>query len=704
LLHEAQSILAVMTSRLLVLAGLFAGCLAPAANAADPPLTPAPKAKCGPGSVPEPGLQGRVAKEDVESGKAADGYRCNMKVVGQSGETGGFKVLRYVDKAGHECAYYDTTLLFPTNTFNLSLELTGVAVLDMSNPAKPVRTATLSTPAMQSPHESLNISVNRGLLAAVAGNPAFLPGVVDVYDISGDCRQPALKSTAPVGFLGHESGMAPDGNTFYATSIGSGHTTPVDISDPSLPKPLGVYEFNSHGMTVSDNGMRGYMASGDGLIITDLSQIQERKASPQIPEISRLTWPSMTIPQVAHPVTIDGKPYLVEVDEYSEVEDGGSATANGPRVGAARIIDISDETKPRVVSNVRLEVHQPEHRMAIADDYGAQNPTQGYAAHYCNVPRRKDPGIMACSMILSGLRVFDIRDPEHPKEIAYFVAPPDTVSTTGGPVIDERANWAMSQPDFVPERGEIWYSDGTSGFWALKVSPDVWPFRSALAARPVDRSIDVRVKSPRLASDSLRGRKVRLRIRGKKGLGAISHFVLQYRRTGRGTKRTYTTLRPRLAKSTRRVAFRKGRVGETYLFRITAVGVSGKRSPFHHSRTAFPYDDRGKGRRYSKGWRRIKNRRAWLGGYSQTSRRGATLDFATRGGGRIYLVARTGPNGGRALFGRGTKKRVVSFRTRIRRNRRVVAVVNRTDKRVYHFRVRVLSGTVTLDGFAVRRR
>jgi hypothetical protein len=43
----------------------------------------------------------------------------------------------------------------------------------------------------------------------------------------------------------------------------------------------------------------------------------------------------------------------------------------------------------------------------------------------------------------------------------------------------------MSQPDFVPERGEIWYSDGTSGFYVLKVSPDVWPFRSS--ARPPDR-------------------------------------------------------------------------------------------------------------------------------------------------------------------------------------------------------------------------
>src|SRR3712207_1694174 len=110
------------------------------------------------------------------------------------------------------------------------------------------------------------------------------------------------------------------------------------------------------------------------------------------------------------------------------------------------------------------------------------------AGHYCNVPRRREPGIVACSMITSGLRVFDIRDPRRPKEIAYHVAPPSNVSSTGSPVIDERANWAMSQPAFAPSRGEVWYSDGTSGFYALKVDPDVGPFttaagRSCLARR-----------------------------------------------------------------------------------------------------------------------------------------------------------------------------------------------------------------------------
>ena len=54
-----------------------------------------------------------------------------------AGATGGFRVHRYVDKDGHECAYYDTALLFPTNALSLSAEPTGVAVLDMTDPTKP---------------------------------------------------------------------------------------------------------------------------------------------------------------------------------------------------------------------------------------------------------------------------------------------------------------------------------------------------------------------------------------------------------------------------------------------------------------------------------------------------------------------------------------------------------------------------------------
>src|SRR4051794_35039687 len=376
----------------------------------------------------------------------------------------------------------------------------------MSDPTRPVRTDSLLTPAMETPHESLNISVERGILAAVTGNPTAYPGVVDIYDISQDCRHPVLQASAPGAIFGHESGMAPDGKTFYPTSIGTKHTTAVDISNPRLPVRLWEGQYGTHGMSVSDDGNRGYFAASDGLIIVDLSEIQARKPNPQVHEISRLVWSNITIPQFAVPVTIKGKPYLVEVDEYSS-GDSGSVAGNGQRVGAARIIDISDERKPFVASQIRLAVHQPENRDQIKGDPGAQSPVQGYAAHYCNVPQRHEPGIVACSMILSGLRVFDIRDPEHPREIGYHVAPPSTVSATGSPVIDERANFAMSEPAFVPERGEIWYSDGTSGFYALRMNPKVWPFSSS------SDSTGVCLNNPGFASVSTRsrGRRVALR-------------------------------------------------------------------------------------------------------------------------------------------------------------------------------------------------
>ncbi len=455
------------------------------AQAAEPPLVPAPRAVCGPGSVPERGMQGRVAAADVAAGAVADGYRCNVEVVGTHGPSGGYKVERYVDRAGHECAFYDTTLLFPSNAANLVNGPTGVAVLDMSDPAKPVQTATLSTPAMQTPHESLLVNQRRGLVAAVAGNPIFGPGQVDVYDASQDCRTPVLKSSLPVGILGHESGFAPDGRTFYAASLGGGLLTAVDLTDPAAPRTLTTIQADTHALQISDDGNRAYLAATagfprnevglpsdvNGLKVLDVSEIQSRQPVPQVRVLGSTTWSSVTIPQAAIPVTIGGKPYLVEMDEFS-TDERGAIAGNGPRVGAARIIDISDETKPRVISNIRLAVNQPANRAAVAGDPGATSTTGGYAGHYCNVPSRVDPGIVACSFLASGLRVFDIRDPRAPKEVAYFVAP---VPPGGG------ANAAFSSPSFVRERNEVWYSDGNAGFYALRLTNGVWPAAAAAA-------------------------------------------------------------------------------------------------------------------------------------------------------------------------------------------------------------------------------
>lgn len=469
--------------RLLVLALLAASLSACSSSSSpdDDPLSgPTPKAVCGPGSRPELGMQGRVSRAEHESGRAAEGYTCNTVMVSNyvppgvvtgtaTGTIGGFKVERYTDSTGRDCAYYDTTLLYPTNLVDVEA---GVNVLDMSDPAKPVRTAQLISPAMLTPHESVVVSQQAGVLAAVTGNPAFYPGIVDVYDLKADCRTPQLRSSTPFGFLGHESGLSPDGKTFYSANPGSPTLTALDISNPLIAIPLWTGPYYSHGLTIGAGGDRAYVGAGDnqGMVILDTSELQARKSNPQVREIGSVTWPSLTIPQNAIPFTRDGKPYVLEIDEFSTDSPGGSVAFNGAVVGAGRIIDISDETKPKVVSDLRLEVHEPENRALIADDPGAMLPVQGYAGHYCNLPTRVNPDIVACSMIASGLRIFDIRDPRKPKEVAYFVAPAKPRLT---PVF-EASNWAMSSPSFVPERKEIWYSDGYSGFYVVRVTNGVW--------------------------------------------------------------------------------------------------------------------------------------------------------------------------------------------------------------------------------------
>ncbi|MBV8303234.1 MAG: hypothetical protein JOZ04_03420, partial [Acidimicrobiia bacterium] len=477
-MRKSRAVWAFAAALLLAAGGGAIG-TARAATPTEPTVPPAlAKAQCGPGSNPETGTQGRVSTADVTSGRAAQGYTCNTEVTSHYGRTGGFKVFRYTDTAGHVCAFYDSTLLFPTAAVLAPTQRLGVFVLDMSDPAHPVQTDALTTPAMLSPHESLSLDTKRGLLAADMGYPTFNPGFVDIYDVSQDCRHPQLQSSSPLGILGHEGNFTPDGNTFWVSSAGGNTFTALDISNPVLPKILWTStKYSIHGLNVSDDGNRVYAADlgkTPGLWIFDSSDIQKRVPNPQLRVVSHLTWPEVSIPQVPIPVTIGGHPYLVEIDEYSK----GTTTSPSAPVGAARIIDIGDERHPKVISHMRLQVNQPANRAGDqVNDPGASFPVQGYAGHYCAVPSRTDPGIAACSFIMSGLRVFDIRDPYHPREIAYanFVVN----STKPG---EPASAFDMSAPAFDPARGDIWYADGNSGFYNVHVTNGVWPFTTAATA------------------------------------------------------------------------------------------------------------------------------------------------------------------------------------------------------------------------------
>src|SRR5205807_6806428 len=105
-------------------------------------------------------------------------------------------------------------------------------------------------------------------------------------------------------------------------------------------------------------------------------------------------------------------------------------------------IDVHNLKDPFVVSNMRLAINS---HPAATPDPGDDQEFQGYQGHYCSLPSRVDPNIVACSFIMSGLRVFDIRNVLHPREIAYFNKPL-LPGTDGDPM--KAGSFAMSAPAY----------------------------------------------------------------------------------------------------------------------------------------------------------------------------------------------------------------------------------------------------------------
>jgi hypothetical protein len=436
----------------------------------------ATRAVCGRGSLPETDLQGRVPIEERQSGRSELGYSCNLELVGQYQGTGASWQHAWYE----DCAYYDTSFVGAQ----------GVQVIDVSEPEHPVRERQLRTPAMMDPWESLKVNERRGLLGAVAGWNLAGPVFFDVYDVKDDCKDPQLMSSLPVNVPGgHEGHWSQDGLTYYGSLIGT--TTAIDVTDPATPltiAPLvtigagGPQSEGTHGLSLSKDGNRAYMTAphcegNSGMKILDVSAIQARAADPVARYVGDVCWDDGGTAQHTIPVTIRGKHYVIFVDE------GAPGAINGPGAGAARIIDISDETRPVVISKLKLEIHLMEYETQNQADIAGAGGF-GYEAHYCYVDQLVEPTVLGCGYFQSGLRVFDIRDPYHPREIAYYNPPAQRTKPLPGsnhffPTYsgDATSGYSSAQVRFIKERAELWFTDQDSGFMVLRFTNGAWPFK-----------------------------------------------------------------------------------------------------------------------------------------------------------------------------------------------------------------------------------
>jgi hypothetical protein len=434
-------------------------------------------AQCAPGARPEPGLQGQVPVGERLNGNAAAGYWCNLEMVGgfPSQAFGNFDTYK-------SCAYYTDNSGFLPGSEG------GGVVLDVSDPSHPIKTEYLTSRAMGNGGESLRVNQARGLMVVSYYNifkpiPTPERRFLSVYSVKEDCAHPRLLADVEMpSALGHEGCFQPDGMVYYMAD-GNMTITPIDLTDPAQPKQLSdPWPLRIHGCSISDDGKRGYFASVFGeMMIVDTSEAQDRVFGAQPHVIASFQTPDVQVQQSTVPLYYGNHPYVLL---WSEIRlPAKVCLPTIANFGYPRILDLADEAHPIEVSKIQTEVVLPENCAAVAADATLQTsgvdkgdpvwPVASYAfmydSHYCTPDRLHDPTILACAQLGSGLRVYDIRDPHHPSEIAYYN--PGTLNAD-----DITLDFSAARPVVRGELGQIWWASVREGFHAVKFSSGVWPF------------------------------------------------------------------------------------------------------------------------------------------------------------------------------------------------------------------------------------
>jgi len=494
------------------------------------PASPTPSANLGPeySAVDrlEPGLQGQIPMASQLNGDSAKGYRKGLKLVGQNTilDRGANFSMAWID----DCAYVTTTspgqifgpLASPYADAKFN-PLNGMAVIDAANPANPKLINILQSPAMLAPHESLQANQQRKIIVATrGGGTAF-----DVYD-ARDCRNPKLTASINLGlgltlpkipvlsqilqgipggldsldlglpFAGHALCLSDDGRTAYATSSISTNAA-INLDNINDPKLIQLFAPAGHDCGLSPDGNRlylaqfGFIALGvglpngpavgqNGMGIYDVSSLHNRSTPPAPfligaapPQISFLPWTNVLIGEAptagshtARWFRNGGRTYLYSSDEWPTA--GICPWAHG------RIIDITDEANPVKVSDIKLEVNDPAKCLETEIDVA------NYSAHYVGFDDVQNATTLFTTHYTGGLRVWDIRNPAQPKEIAYWHPVPNP-KTPIVPLAEffgsSAARWD-AVPTYVryrPETGHIWIASYSAGFQILAFTPSAGP-------------------------------------------------------------------------------------------------------------------------------------------------------------------------------------------------------------------------------------
>jgi hypothetical protein len=383
----------------------------------------------------------------------------------------------------------------------------GVLVLDTADPSKPVIAGEIPQPAEIAagytsrelrvwPQQKMLVVIYFGcsalLHACASGSDTGLQPLQHMafFDLSANPAKPTLVATYTPSTTPHEMYLWIDPvhanrALMYWTSPNNSVDALVvtDISrwregifpevakwsaDPDFTAANvdgSKYDLRLHSLSISPDGSRGYLAYlGGGFMVIDTSDLAAALSTPHVrlvtPVENRDYWDN----QGAHSaVRIPGTHYAFTTEEiYGKFLVGTEVF--GPALGGcpwgwARVIDIADETRPKVVAEYKTEANNPASCAAVNP---AINNFGSFASH--NPSIIGDLGFVTWHS--DGLEAVDLSNPLKPARIGRFstkplatVAQEDPALNTGPLAANKITAWSYP----IIKDGLIYFVDIRNG-------------------------------------------------------------------------------------------------------------------------------------------------------------------------------------------------------------------------------------------------